>query len=405
MTTINSTDDENMFNFNKEPTDDDDINPDDFTFESWDDDEVNLNKKLLRGIYSYGFEKPSPIQKKAVIPMVLKKDVIAQAQSGTGKTGAFTVGTIQLVDHSKHCVQAIIISPTRELSKQTYDVLKSISALLKTKVKLLIGGTSTEQDIKDLKENVPHIIVGCPGRIHDMARRKYFDTKTVELIVLDEADEMLSTGFKEQVYNIFQYLNNDVQICLFSATMPKELSALTERFMRNPIKILVKQEMLTLEGIAQYYIALEDDQQKYATLKDIFKLISLSQCIIYCNSVKRVSDLYDAMKEDQFPVCTIHSNMEREERTQSYEDFKIGKYRVLISSNVTARGIDIQQVSTVINFDIPKCVHTYLHRIGRSGRWGRKGTGINFVTKRDIPRIKQIEQHYGTEIQEMPSQL
>ena len=332
MTTINSTDDENMFNFNKEPTNDDDINPDDFTFESWDDEEVNLNKKLLRGIYSYGFEKPSPIQKKAVIPMVLKKDVIAQAQSGTGKTGAFTVGTIQLVDHTKDCVQAIIISPTRELSKQTYDVLKSISTLLKTKVKLLIGGTSTEQDIKDLRENVPQIIVGCPGRIHDMARRKYFDTKTVELIVLDEADEMLSTGFKEQVYNIFQYLNNDVQICLFSATMPKELSALTERFMRNPIKILVKQEMLTLEGIAQYYIALEDDQQKYATLKDIFKLISLSQCIIYCNSVKRVSDLYDAMKEDQFPVCTIHSNMEREERTQSYEDFKIvdtfrAKYR------------------------------------------------------------------------------
>lgn len=405
MTTPNSTDDENMFNFNKETTEEEDYNPDDYTFDSWDDESVSLNKKLLRGIYSYGFEKPSPIQKKAVIPMVSKKDVIAQAQSGTGKTGAFTVGTIQLVDHSKKCVQAIIISPTRELSKQTYDVLKSISGLLKTKVKLLIGGTSTEQDIKDLRDDTPQVIVGCPGRIHDMARRKYFDTKTVELIVLDEADEMLSTGFKEQVYNIFQYLNNDVQICLFSATLPRELNALTERFMRNPVKILVKQEMLTLEGIAQYYIALEDDVQKYATLKDIFKIISVSQCIIYCNSVKRVSDLYEAMKEDQFPVCTIHSNMEREERTKSYEDFKIGKYRVLISSNVTARGIDIQQVSTVINFDIPKCVHTYLHRIGRSGRWGRKGTGINFVTKRDIPRIKQIEQHYGTEIQEMPSQL
>ncbi len=406
MTTTNSTDNENMFNFNKESTnDEEDINPEDYTFQNWDDSTVDLNKKLLRGIYSYGFEKPSPIQKKAVIPMVMKKDVIAQAQSGTGKTGAFTIGTIQLVDHTKKNVQAIIISPTRELSKQTYDVLCSISGLLKTKVKLLIGGTSTEHDIKDLKDNVPHIIVGCPGRIHDMARRKYFDTKTVELIVLDEADEMLSTGFKEQVYNIFQYLNNDVQICLFSATMPRELSALTERFMRNPVKILVKQEMLTLEGIAQYYIALEDDAQKYATLKDIFKIISLSQCIIYCNSVKRVSDLYEAMKEDQFPVCTIHSNMERDERTQSYDDFKIGKYRVLISSNVTARGIDIQQVSTVINFDIPKCVHTYLHRIGRSGRWGRKGTGINFVTKRDVPRIKQIEQHYGTEIKEMPSQL
>lgn len=405
MTTPNSTDDENMFNFNKETIEEEDYNPDEYTFDSWDDESVSLNKKLLRGIYSYGFEKPSPIQKKAVIPMVSKKDVIAQAQSGTGKTGAFTVGTIQLVDHSKKCVQAIIISPTRELSKQTFDVLKSISGLLKTKVKLLIGGTSTEQDIKDLREDTPQVIVGCPGRIHDMARRKYFDTKTVQLIVLDEADEMLSTGFKEQVYNIFQYLNNDVQICLFSATLPRELNALTERFMRNPVKILVKQEMLTLEGIAQYYIALEDDVQKYATLKDIFKIISVSQCIIYCNSVKRVSDLYEAMKEDQFPVCTIHSNMEREERTKSYEDFKIGKYRVLISSNVTARGIDIQQVSTVINFDIPKCVHTYLHRIGRSGRWGRKGTGINFVTKRDIPRIKQIEQHYGTEIQEMPSEL
>ena len=184
--------------------------------------------------------------------------------------------------------------------------------------------------------------------------------------------------------------------------MPAELSTLTEKFMREPVKILVKQEMLTLEGIAQFYVGLDDDASKYATLRDIFKIISVSQCIIYCNSVKRVNDLYEAMTEDNFPVCTIHSSMEREERNRSYDEFKSGKYRVLISSNVTARGIDIQQVSTVINFDIPKCVHTYLHRIGRSGRWGRKGMGINFVTKCDIPRIKQIEKHYGTEIQEMP---
>ncbi len=372
------------------------------SFESWDDKCVNLDRKLLRGIYSYGFEKPSPIQKQAVIPMTLGRDVIAQAQSGTGKTGAFTVSALQLVDHTKKETQAIILSPTRELSRQTYDVLCSLSALLKTEIKLLIGGTSTEQDIRDLHDKTPQIIVGCPGRIHDMARRKHFDTKTVNLIILDEADEMLSAGFKEQVYNIFQYLKNDVQIGLFSATMPAELSTLTEKFMREPVKILVKQEMLTLEGIAQFYVGLDDDASKYATLRDIFKIISVSQCIIYCNSVKRVNDLYEAMTEDKFPVCTIHSSMEREERNRSYDDFKSGKYRVLISSNVTARGIDIQQVSTVINFDIPKCVHTYLHRIGRSGRWGRKGMGINFVTKRDIPRIKQIEKHYGTEIQEMP---
>lgn len=401
----NSNEKESIFTQEDVPIEEDEVddstNPD-FAFSSWDDENVQLSRALLRGIYGYGFEKPSPIQKRAIIPMVRGRDIIAQAQSGTGKTGAFTIGTLQLIDHKSKTTQAIIVSPTRELSRQTHDVLVSISSMLKTKVQLLIGGTSTEEDITKLKDDTPHIIVGCPGRIHDMARRKHIDSKTVKLIVLDEADEMLSTGFKEQIYNIFQYLKNDVQIGLFSATMPSELHVLTEKFMRDPIKILVKQEMLTLEGIAQYYIGVEDDGQKYMTLKDIFSIISLSQCIIYCNSVKRVTDLYEAMLEDKFPVCTIHSGMEREDRTKSYEEFKQGKYRVMISSNVTARGIDIQQVSTVINFDIPKCVHTYLHRIGRSGRWGRKGIGINFVTRRDVAKIKMIEQHYGTEIREMP---
>jgi superfamily II DNA/RNA helicase len=160
--------------------------------------------------------------------------------------------------------------------------------------------------------------------------------------------------------------------------------------------------MLTLEGITQYYIALEDDGQKYSCLKDLFNSLTVSQCIIYCNSVRRVSDLYEAMKEDKFPVCCIHSGMEKEERNESYNQFKNGKYRVLISSNVTARGIDIQQVSIVVNFDIPRDIHTYLHRIGRSGRWGRKGVGINFVTRRDIKKINEIEAYYNTEIKELP---
>ena len=187
--------------------------------------------------------------------------------------------------------------------------------------------------------------------------------------------------------------------------MPDALSSLTEKFMREPVKILVKAEQLTLEGIEQYYIGLESDDQKYDTLKDLYGLFSVSQCIIYCNSVKRVQDLYDAMIADDFPVCQIHSNMEKDERQASYYAFTSGNMRVLISSNVTARGIDVQQVSTVINFDIPKCVHTYIHRIGRSGRWGRKGMGINFVTRRDARRIKEIEQHYHTEIKELPSNL
>ena len=214
---------------------------------------------------------------------------------------------------------------------------------------------------------------------------------------------MLSIGFKDQVYSIFQNLNNDIQVGLFSATIPDELTTLTEKFMRNPVKILVKSDMLTLEGISQYYVAIEDDEQKYTTLKDIFSIISLSQCIIYCNSIKRVQELYTAMINDNFPVCCIHSNMDKGDRTNSYNDFKSGKHRVLISSNVTARGIDIQQVSTVINFDVPKCARTYLHRIGRSGRWGRKGVGINFVTKFDIQKMQNIEQYYSTQIEELPT--
>ena len=372
-------------------------------FDNWDDID-GLNTNLLRGIYSYGFETPSPIQKKAILPIIDGSDIIAQAQSGTGKTGAFVVGGLQLIDVNKLETQVMIVAPTRELSKQIFEVVNKLSQMMKgLHTYLLIGGTSTESDITNLQKHIPHIVIGCPGRIHDMIRRQAIETKKIKFLALDEADEMLSSGFKEQVYNIFQYMNNEVQVGLFSATMPPELYKLTEKFMRDPIKILVKSDMLTLEGIVQYYIGLDDDSQKYLTLKDIYGKISMSQCIIYCNSIKRVADLYEAMKEDQFPVCCIHSGMEQEEREEGYKLFKEGKYRVLISSNVTARGIDIQQVSTVINFDIPKDIHTYLHRIGRSGRWGRKGMGINFVTRRDFRKIKDIEQYYSTEIRELPS--
>ena len=372
------------------------------SIQSWED--LEIKRSLLRGIYAYGFENPSPIQKKAIKPIIEGRDVIAQAQSGTGKTACFTIASLQLIDSSISTVQAIILSPTRELSLQSKNVLDAIGNNIKDyRSQLLIGGTSTEQDIRLLRDKTPHIIVGCPGRIHDMMRRKHISSSHVKLIVLDEADEMLSSGFKEQIYSIFQYLSNDIQISLFSATMPTSLYSLTEKFMRDPIKIIVKTEQLTLEGIKQYYVNLEDDAQKYETLKDLFSVFSLSQCIIYCNSVRRVNDLHDAMQQDGYPVCQIHSSLDKIERTRNYEKFKCGDSRVLISSNVTARGIDIQQVSTVINFDIPKCTSTYLHRIGRSGRWGRKGTAINFITRRDLRHLKDIESFYQTQINELPN--
>uniref|UniRef100_A0A6C0KUR9 RNA helicase n=1 Tax=viral metagenome TaxID=1070528 RepID=A0A6C0KUR9_9ZZZZ len=369
---------------------------------SW--DELDISSELLRGIYSCGFEKPSPIQRKAIKPLMEGNDIIAQAQSGTGKTATFTIGALSHVKVEEKTTQVLVLSPTRELSIQTARVMNDVgSSMDGLKIQVLVGGSSIDEDANKLKNNIPHIITGCPGRVYDMMRRNHIVSKNIKLIILDEADEMLSTGFKEQVYNVLQNLKNDIQVALFSATLPDYIQAITSKFMRNPVKIFVKAEQLTLEGISQYYVAVEDDIQKYDTLKDLYAQISVSQCIIYCNSVKRVSDLYDAMSEDGFPVCRIHSNMEKKDRDQAFSDFKTGKFRVLISSNVTSRGIDIQQVSVVINFDIPKCVHNYLHRIGRSGRWGRKGVGINMITKRDISKLKEIEQHYSTQITEMPN--
>jgi translation initiation factor 4A len=370
-------------------------------FTSW--DELDIDPRILRGIYAHGFENPSPIQTKAILPIKKGKDIIAQAQSGTGKTAAFTIGALSRINVQQNENQVLIMAPTHELAQQISTVVGSLSSMLDgLKIKTIIGGSSIDEDVQEMRQNPPHIIVGCPGRVYDMIRRKHINAQKLKLVILDEADEMLSSGFKEQVYNVFQHLNKNAQIALFSATLPNNIFQITNKFMRDPVKICVKTESLTLEGIKQYFVAVDDDRQKYLTLKDLYQIISVSQCIIYANSVKRVMDLYEAMKEDNFPVCCIHSNMDKSERDRSFKEFRSGSARVLISSNVTARGIDIQQVSVVINFDLPRDVHTYLHRIGRSGRWGRKGTGINFVTRRDIIKMKEIESYYTTQVDELP---
>ena len=378
--------------------------PDVYDISSW--DELDIDANILRGIYAYGFEKPSPIQQKAIKPVIMGKDIIAQAQSGTGKTATFTIGALSKVDLGDDSTQVMILSPTRELCLQTSNVVKSIGSMMKgLRVQTAFGGSGYEDRNTFGLREAPHIICGCPGRIHDMIRRDQLNIKKLKLVIFDEADELLSDGFKEQIYNIFNYFHDNVQVGLFSATMPDHILKMTEKFMRNPVKICVKADQLTLEGISQFFVALEDDKQKYATLKDIFSQLPVSQCIIYCNSVKRVADLFDAMTEDDFPVCCIHSSMDKVTRERSINDFRNGKSRVLISSNVTARGIDIQQVSIVINFDVPKCVHTYLHRIGRGGRWGRKGVGINLITRRDVDKLKEIETHYSSNIKELPCNL
>ena len=366
---------------------------------------MNLKDELLRGIYAYGFENPSDIQKKAILPMVSGKDLIAQAQSGSGKTGTFAISTLQKIDTTQSTTQALILAPTHELAKQISRVLIDIGQYIEgLVVKTLIGGSSVREDIREMNAKIPHVIVGCTGRVLDLLSKRHIQGNDIKWLVLDEADEMLSHGFGQQIREMFQgYFHEDLQVALFSATMPPEMLHLTDKFMRNPIRIMVKKEELSLKCIQQFYVALPNDDIKYDTLLDLFSMISTSKCIIYCNSVRRVVTLYESMLRDGFSVCHIHSNMEKSERYDIFNQFRNGDARVLISSDITARGIDVQQVSTVVNFDIPRNVHTYLHRIGRGGRWGRKGFAINFVTKRDVGDVRRIESHYDIQIHELPA--
>ena len=363
------------------------------------------NEKLLRGIYAYGFEIPSPIQAKAIYPITCKRDIIAQAQSGTGKTGAFTIGSLSLIDTTLNKTQAILLAPTHELASQTTVVCASISSHMDLCVKKFVGGTPVTDDRKSIDEQNPHVVIGCPGRIFDLIRRGFLDVRNVKMFVVDEADEMLSKGFQEQIQSIFQWLPNDVQVGIFSATLTREVMELTPKFMRDPVEITMTADKLTLEGIRQYYIACDYDDDKFESLKKLFKLISVNQCIIYCNSVNRVSQLCQAMHSEGFAVDCIHRNMSKVEREEAFRSFRSGKTRFLVSSNRTARGIDVQQVSVVINFDITPDPHTYLHRIGRSGRWGRKGTAINFITQRDTRIMRDIENYYSIRIDPLPENV
>ena len=371
--------------------------------EKW--DELSIKTDILRGIYAYGFEAPSNIQKKAILPIIEKKDMIAQAQSGSGKTGTFSIGALQCIDISNNTPQVLILSPTHELVKQTASVVTGLGAFLEgLQVKTLMGGTSIREDAQILKDSGAHIVVGSVGRVLDMIQKRHLRTSDLKLLILDEADEMLSQGFNEKIKIMFQeYFPIRMQVVLFSATIPPEVITMSEHFMNKPVQILMKNEELSLQCIQQFYVAVQNDKVKYDVLRDLFSVISVSQCIIYCNSVRRVEDLYNGMVQDGYSVCCIHSGMEKSERLRVFKAFKDGGSRVLISSDITARGIDVQQVSVVINFDLTRNVHTYLHRIGRGGRWGRKGFAINFITRQDVPDIKKIESFYQIEINELPA--
>jgi len=364
-------------------------------------DDMKLKDDLLRGIYAYGFEKPSYIQQRGIIPVVKGHDTIAQAQSGTGKTATFSIAALQCISEAAADCQVLVLAPTRELAQQIHKVLNALGDYMKVTCHACVGGTLVKDDMKTLRGGA-QIVVGTPGRVNDMINRNALRLEKLRIFILDEADEMLSRGFKDQIYDVFQYLPSEVQVCLFSATMPNEILNITKRFMRKPVKILVKKEQLTLDGIKQFYVAVEKEEWKLDTLCDLYETLTITQAIIYCNTRRKVEWLMEKMTQRDFTVSAMHGEMEMRDRQLIMKEFRSGSSRVLITTDLLARGIDVQQVSLVINYDLPTNRENYIHRIGRSGRFGRKGVAINFVTQDDVRSLREIEQFYNTQIEEMP---
>jgi len=364
-------------------------------------DEMNLKDDLLRGIYAYGFEKPSAIQQRGIMPILAKHDTIAQAQSGTGKTATFSISVLQKIEHQIKGTQALMLAPTRELAQQIQKVVKNLGDFLQITSHACIGGTLVRDDIRILQQG-RQVVVGTPGRVFDMINRGVLSLAECKIFVLDEADEMLSRGFKDQIYDVFQHLPSEIQVCLFSATMPADILEISNRFMRDPVTILVKRDELTLEGIKQFYVAVEREDWKFDTLCDLYETLTITQAIIYCNTRRKVDWLTDKMGQRDFTVSSMHGDMTGQERELIMKEFRSGSSRVLITTDLLARGIDVQQVSLVINYDLPPNRENYIHRIGRSGRFGRKGVAINFVTNDDTRAMRELEAFYGTQIEEMP---
>jgi ATP-dependent RNA helicase len=364
-------------------------------------DSLGLREELLRGIYSYGFEKPSAIQQRAIKPILKGRDVIAQAQSGTGKTATFSIGILQSLDTQVRETQVLVLSPTRELAVQIQKVILALGDYMNVQCHACIGGTNVGEDIRKLDYG-QHVVSGTPGRVFDMIRRRNLRTRSIKMLVLDEADEMLNKGFKEQLYDIYRYLPPGTQVVLLSATLPHDVLEMTSKFMTDPIRILVKRDELTLEGIKQFFVSVEREEWKFDTLCDLYDTLTITQAVLFCNTRRKVDWLAEKMREANFTVSAMHGDMEQKERDQIMKDFRAGSSRVLISTDVWARGLDVPQVSLVINYDLPNNRELYIHRIGRSGRFGRKGVAINFVKSDDIRILRDIEQYYSTQIDEMP---
>ncbi len=368
-------------------------------------DEMGIDDTILRGIYAHGFERPSAIQKRGIVPIKDGRDLLAQAQSGTGKTGTFTIGALSRIDINVQKPQIIVIVPTRELAQQIERVASALGNYMGLKVYCTTGGTPIRDDLRALEKGV-HFIVGTPGRIWDLMNRGSLNRQQIRVLILDEADQMLEDRFKEQIMSILDLgFPAQTQVALFSATMPEDVVMVATKLLRDPVRILIPPEEVTLEGIKQFYVKVAREEWKFDVLCDIYKQLNVNQALIYCNKRQRAEWLAEKMTAEGFPLSYIHGDMDVEERRNRMQGFRNGSVRVLISTDLLARGIDVQQVSLVINFELPVQRENYIHRIGRSGRFGRKGTAINLLGPDEDKMLKEIENYYQTQIDELPADL
>jgi len=376
------------------------------TFNNFDDMEF-LSFDLMRGIFDYGFQSPSRIQNLTIKNIYDGYDIIAQSQSGTGKTGAFSIGALSVIDPSLHYPQAIIMVTTRELASQVHYVISNLSKHMNIDISLAIGGTKIINDesrdpYKHIRKS--HIIIGTPGRVYDYIERKAFNPKKVRMFIMDEADALLKDDFVKQIEQIYNTFDKDCQIVIFSATYTDEILAVADSITFEPKKkILMKYEELSLDLIKQYKVDVRYENIKYSTLADLYTKLQIGQCIIFVNSVNGANNLEKRLIKDGFGVSKIHGGLETHQRTSVLKDFRLGITRVLIATDVLSRGIDIEQIGIVINYDLPSDFAQYIHRIGRSGRFGKIGVAINFVTDRDYTTLKNLENHYKITIDDMPS--
>lgn len=364
-------------------------------------EDMMLSENLLRGIFVCGFEKPSAIQQRAIIPCLEGFDVIAQSQSGSGKTAAYVIAVLQRLDAVKRDPQAIILAPTRELAHQIQKVVLCLGAYMGVRCHAYVGGTSAREDMENLKSGSPHVIVGTPGRVLHMFA---FGAVSARMLVLDEADQMLGRSFKDKVLGIYCKLPTNIQVILLSTTMPGDVLKVAKAFVQDPVKILVKkEEELAVEGLRQFYVSTETEEKKLESLCGLYNKLTITQAVIFVNTRGKADWLTRELTAKDFAVSVLHSAMGQSQRDAAMRAFRSGSSRVLVTTDLLARGIDVQQVSLVVNFDLPTNLDNYIHRIGRAGRFGRKGVAVNMAVKEAQPVLAEIQNFYHSKVEELPA--